>query len=701
MPNRLISARSLYLRQHADNPVDWYPWGEEAFRAARERDCPILVSIGYSACHWCHVMERESFSDPAVAEFLNAHFVSIKVDREEHPEVDAQYMEVAQLLSGHGGWPLNVFLTPELHPFFAGTYFPPTRWAGLPSFLDVLQAVVDAWQHRRLEVNRQAAELHQLLSEASRQIDGGQEQLDLSVLEAAERKLADSFDPSGGGFGPAPKFPHPSTVRFLLTRAAVMESKSCLGMAVKTLDAMALGGMHDHIGGGFHRYATDQHWLIPHFEKMLYDNALLARAYVEAYRYTQRPLYAQVARSTLDYLLRDMARPGGGFYSSQDADSEGQEGKFYLWSLQEVKQLLGPRADLFADFYHIRSNGLFEGMNIPNLVGSYDRLLALPESERIVLEQNLAECRATLLAARMERIPPSRDEKILLSWNAFVAEALLWAGRVLSEPRYLSAGETTLNFLLENLWPGQKHMYHCWYEGQGLGPPLLEDVAALAVALTTAYETTLKPEYLQHAYRLAEMILEHYFDPHTATFYMTEPQHPGVLSRRLDYLDNPTPSGTSLVAELLLRLGHLLAEPSFLQTAQRSLAALSGWMSRTPQGVGHALLVAQQMAVPYSSWVVVLPTEASDSSTSSDPLPDFLTGYFTSFLPGAILAVAAKHSFTSSSCLLQDRIFAHRPPVNHLPTLYLCQAGGCQPPVTGREAILAQIATHAKHPSSY
>ena len=696
MPNRLSSSKSLYLRQHAENPVDWYPWGEEAFEAARQRNCPIFLSIGYSACHWCHVMERESFSDPKVAAFLNEHFVPIKVDREEHPEVDAQYMEAVQALTGHGGWPLNVFLTPDLQPFYGGTYFPPVAWGGMPAFLDVLRAVAETWRERRQEILDQAAKLTAFLTKISQTINGGREKLDSGVLEKAENQLFQNFDRRWGGFGPAPKFPHPSILRFLLTRAAVADSQTSLTMAVKTLDAMASGGIHDHIGGGFHRYSTDGQWLVPHFEKMLYDNALLARAYVDAYRYTQNPFYARVARSTLEYLLRDLARPGGGFYSSEDADSEGQEGKFYLWTLKEVKDTLGSRAELFVDFYDIREHGVFEGYNIPNLIRSYDRLLSLPENDREVLERELAECRAQLLGVRSRRVRPARDEKILLSWNSFTVEALFWAGWALGEDRYLAAGEATLQFLLENFWPEEMQIYHCWIDGEPMFPALLEDVAGLGVALLAGFQASGNSEYLDRAYRLAELVLDKFYDPQTSTFFMTASGQPAGLYRRLDYLDNPTPSGTSLAAELFIGLGQLGGEHRFIATAERALAALSGWMERNPLGVGHALFVLQSLSVPVSSWVVSLPASDRTLSSPKETAAELFSIFFSSFIPGAVLAVGLEGSPEAARGEYLSRIFANRPAVDGQPTLYLCRGTTCQSPVVGLPAIAGKITDHAK-----
>jgi len=688
MPNRLISSKSPYLRQHAENPVDWYPWGEEAFRKAKELDRPIFLSIGYSACHWCHVMERESFSDPEVAEFLNRHFVSIKVDREEHPAVDAQYMEAVQLLTGRGGWPLTVFLTPDLQPFYGGTYFPPRARGGMPGFLDVLRAVADAWQNRREEVVGQADKLTILVSDVSGTLAGKADRPEKTTAELAERALAHGFDSHWGGFGAAPKFPHPSLLRFLLLRYAAASSQIALFMALKTLDSMAAGGIHDHIGGGFHRYSTDAQWLVPHFEKMLYDNALLARAYLDAFRLTERPLYEDVTRRTLDYLLRDMARPGGGFYSSEDADSEGEEGKFYLWDYQEIREILGNRADLFIEYYDIRRQGNFEGRNIPNLISSQDRLDQLDAQQRENIEKELAACREILFEARNRRVRPGRDDKILLNWNAFTVDTLFWAGRALGESRYIEAARQTLDFLLATFWiDGQ--LFHSWCEGELQGPAVLDDHAALGVTLLSGYETTANASYLEQAYRLAEGILERFRDPQSGAFFMTTADHPHLLCRQLDYFDNPTPSGTALTVELLLRLGHLLGETRFLDHAEQALAGLSGWMQRAPMGVGHALLCLQTLAIGWTSWVFRLP----DTAALSGEWPDFLREYFRRYIPASVTAIGAANDHVAGS--MCERIFRDRDPVDGHATLYLCHGSRCEPPLVGEDGIRNAIVSRS------
>jgi uncharacterized protein YyaL (SSP411 family) len=695
MPNRLINEKSPYLREHADNPVDWYPWGEEAFRRAKELNRPIFLSIGYSACHWCHVMERESFADSEVADFLNGHFVPIKVDREEHPAIDAQYMEAVQIITGRGGWPLSVFLTPDLQPFFGGTYWPRNPRLGMPGFLDVLHAVAEAWATRRDEILAEADKVTVLLTDISNTLPGRHQTCDESTLQKAEAILAQEFDPQWGGFGVAPKFPHPSVVRYLLTRSVLAGSQTALTMALVTLDGMAQGGIYDHLGGGFHRYSTDGMWLVPHFEKMLYDNALLARAYLDAYRLTRRDRYAQVARETLDYLLREMRHSDGGFYASQDADSDGCEGQFYLWTLDEVRDVLGPAADRFATFYGITAGGSFEGKNIPNRIQSAARWAELPPNEQAHLENEMADLRRQLRESRERRAPPARDDKIILAWNAFAADALLLAGRVFDSSEYLAAGMATLDFLLTQLRDESGTLYHSWCQGTRGTPAILDDEAALAVALITGYETTARTEWLEIGVALVEDILRRFHDSRTGVFFMTSQDEPHLLCRRLDYFDSPTPSGTALAAEAMLRLGNLLTEPSYMERAEAALRPLAGWMQKSPIGVGHALYLRQAIVQPWKSWVFVFPHGKAISTERCEilsPASNWLSSILRSFDPTRVLAIV-EEGLTSQrrDAGHLSRIVSGRTAVNGQATLYVCEEGSCISPIVGDEEIEKHI----------
>ncbi|HWL09349.1 MAG TPA: thioredoxin domain-containing protein, partial [Planctomicrobium sp.] len=453
--NRLAQETSPYLLQHAYNPVDWFPWGPEAFEKAKQEDKPIFLSIGYSACHWCHVMERESFENESIAKFLNENFVSIKVDREERPDLDQIYMSAVQLITRRGGWPMSVFLTPDAAPFYGGTYWPPTSRLGMPGFPDILHKLNDYWRTKRDEVITSSAELVNAVSDMSapvfEDVPLGEE-----TLRHAMRELIESADRRHGGFGGAPKFPHPMDIRVLLRGWKRFGEEAALDVALFTLRKMANGGIYDHLGGGFHRYSTDAMWLVPHFEKMLYDNALLVPAYLEAYQITQDPQFETVIRETLDYVLREMTSPEGGFYATQDADSEGEEGKFFVWSEQEIRQALGDReAELFNDCYDVTPRGNWEGKTILNRPRAWGEIATLHGISIDELHRRLAICRQTLFELRGHRIAPGRDDKILTGWNGMMITAMAQAGLILNEPRYRDAAVQACDFLLENLFDSQ------------------------------------------------------------------------------------------------------------------------------------------------------------------------------------------------------------------------------------------------------
>lgn len=707
MPNRLIHEKSPYLRQHAHNPVDWFPWGEEALARAAGENRPIFLSIGYSACHWCHVMERESFEDAEIAAYLNEHFVCIKVDREELPAVDALYMEAVQVITGHGGWPLSVFLTPELRPFYGGTYWPARPRDGMPGFLDVLRAVVEAWEKRREQAMEQAEKMAVLLEDLSQSIpaaaSAGQ-----SAAELAERTLLRGFDASYGGFSPAPKFPHPSVLRFLMLRARWCGSKQAERMAAVTLDAMAAGGIYDHLGGGFHRYSTDPVWLVPHFEKMLYDNAVLARAYLDAYRLFRRPFYAQVVRETLDYLLRDMRHPGGGFFASEDADSEGEEGKFYLWEPAEVLETLGPAlGERFCRAYDVNRHGNFEGKSILNRLRYLEDGRFSPPPDEAEHDEELNRARRQLLARRSLRVRPGRDEKILLGWNALAVDALCWAGVVLEEDRYADAAAACAEFLLAAFVAGENRLCRTWSEGLARFPAVLEDYAALSVALISLYETQVDERRIDEAVRWVDVILSAFRDPATGAFFQTAPEHPHVLVRRLDFFDNPTPSGTALTVEALLRLGHLTGESRYLEAADQALQALNGWMRQSPIGLGHALYARQLRDLPWTEWVFVIP-EAGDVAPAHDPASPSqrldsaeawlrrLHRHYPAPSVTALRRVDEQGRPLGPVSPHLDPIFAGRAAREGEITLYRCRGFRCEEPVHGEQAVAAEVDRRAQ-----
>ncbi|HKD35689.1 MAG TPA: thioredoxin domain-containing protein, partial [Pirellulales bacterium] len=506
MPNHLATETSPYLLQHKDNPVDWYPWGPKALERAKAEQKPIFLSIGYSACHWCHVMEHESFENPRIARLLNEHFVSIKVDREERPDLDQIYMNAVQMLTGRGGWPMSVFLTPDLQPFYGGTYWPDSPRGGMPGFDQVLDAVAAAWRDRREEMTAQADELTKHLRGSAIPAAGDGE-LSERLLRQAETALERSFDPRHGGFGGAPKFPHPMDLRLLLRVWKRNQRDSMLQVITTTLDKMAAGGIYDHLGGGFHRYSVDDRWLVPHFEKMLYDNALLAAAYVEGYLATGRADYARVARETLDYILRDMTDPAGGIYSTEDADSEGEEGKFYVWTPSEIAAVLGPSAaEIFCYVYDVTDEGNFEHKSILNLPKTIEQCARIKQLDADKLRTDLAEWRAKLLAARGNRIRPGRDDKVLVSWNGLAIDALAQAAGALDEPRYLAAAKSAADFILTRMSRPDGRLLHTW-RGEAKLDAYLDDYAALCNGLVSLYEAGFDEHYIDEAVRLAKIML--------------------------------------------------------------------------------------------------------------------------------------------------------------------------------------------------
>ena len=487
MPNHLAGESSPYLLQHKDNPVDWYPWGPEALGRARAEQKPIFLSIGYSACHWCHVMEHESFENPRIARLVNEHFIPIKVDREERPDLDQIYMNAVQMLTGRGGWPMSMFLTPDLQPFYGGTYWPDTSRGGMPGFDQVLEAVAAAWRDRRGEMTAQAAELTQHLRAAPIPV-ATEGELSDRLLRQAETALERTFDPRHGGFGGAPKFPHPMDLRLLLRIWKRKPRDSVLQVVTTTLDKMAAGGIYDHLGGGFHRYSVDERWLVPHFEKMLYDNALLVGAYTEAFLASGPADYARVARETLDYLLRDMTDPAGGIYSTEDADSEGEEGKFYVWTPAEVEAVLGPAAaEIFCYVYDVSDAGNFEHSNILNLPKTIEQCAKIKQLDPDKLRADLAAWRAKLLEARGKRVRPGRDDKVLVSWNGLAIDALALAAGALDEPRYLAAAIAAADFILTRMRRPDGRLLHTW-RGEAKLDAYLDDYAALVGGLVSLYE---------------------------------------------------------------------------------------------------------------------------------------------------------------------------------------------------------------------
>ena len=588
--NKLSHEISPYLLQHAGNPVHWEPWGAEALGRAVAEQKPIFLSIGYSACHWCHVMAHESFEDPAIADLLNRDFICIKVDREERPDLDQVYMEAVQAMAGQGGWPMSVFLTPEQKPFFGGTYWPPSAHGGMPGFGEVVAAVAAAWRQRRGDVLQQAEHAVEYLQ---RQliVAGEPATLDAAPLEAAEAELFQTFDQRHGGFGPAPKFPHATALKLLLTRWRRSRHHEVLAMVTATLDRMAAGGIYDHLGGGFHRYSVDAQWLVPHFEKMLYDNAMLADCYLDAWQATGRSDYRRVVCETLDYVLRDMTDGQGGFYSAEDADSEGEEGRFYVWTPGEIEAVLGrERAAVFGKVYDISESGNFDGRNILHLAKPICVCAKMLGRVAAELEAELGEDRARLLAARAQRVRPGRDDKVLTSWNGLMIDAMARAGAALDEPRYGAAAAAAANFLLRELRDGEGRLLHCWRAGQARHEAFLDDHASLSIALLTLYETQGQRRWLDEAARLADVILARFADEAGGGFYYTARDHEPLIVRKKDLLDTPVPSSTGLAVTALLRLARHTGRDEYRRAAEATLSNCVALMVRASSGVGQLLL---------------------------------------------------------------------------------------------------------------
>jgi uncharacterized protein len=568
MPNRLASETSPYLLQHADNPVDWYPWGEEAFARARAEDKPLLVSIGYAACHWCHVMERESFEDPDVASVMNSSFVCVKVDREERPDVDAIYMDAVQAMTGQGGWPLNAFLTPDGVPFWAGTYFPPEPRHGMPAWRDVLRALADAWSSQRAEIDAAAGRILPRLAGAAA-LEAPEGEISAGVFDAAVSSLRRAFDGVNGGWGGAPKFPAASVIEFLLARREPE-------MPLQTLRRMASGGIYDQIGGGFARYSVDAQWIVPHFEKMLYDNALLARAYLHAWQVTGEPLFHRVCTETLDWAMRELRQDEGGFASSLDADSEGVEGKFYVWTPAQVRSALPAElAEVAIAYYGITEEGNFEGASIP--------VRATPDPP------SLPEIKSALLAARSSRVWPGLDDKRLTSWNALMISALADAGAALERADYVAAAVACARFIETELRDASGGLLRTFNRGRAKFPAFLEDHAYLLEAYLTLYEATFDAAWFVRARELADVILERFHDRERGGFFSTAGADPHLIARRKDLEDAPIPSGASAACFGLLRLARLTGESAYEDAAVSLIRLLHTVAPQHPLAFGHLL----------------------------------------------------------------------------------------------------------------
>lgn len=669
--NRLIHETSPYLRQHAHNPVDWYPWGPEALTRARELDRPIFLSIGYSACHWCHVMEHESFEDPEVGQLLGEHFISIKVDREERPDLDQIYMTAVQILTQHGGWPMSMFLTPDLKPFYGGTYFPPQDRYNLPSFKRLVQSLAQAWKTKRKEIEEGAGNLTENVRLWMR-LEQTEGTLGPDLLRNALRQLSARFDPRFGGFGAAPKFPHPMELRLLLRLWKRFGDDAALSMANLTLDCMARGGMYDHLGGGFHRYSTDARWLVPHFEKMLYDNALLSVTYLESFQATGNPFYREVVEETLAYVLREMTSPEGPFYSTQDADSEGEEGKFFVWTREEVEKILGPEeAGLFASVYDVTAEGNWEGHSILNRSRSYTqeaRLLKVPEEE---LRRRLGASKEKLFEVRGKRIWPGRDEKILTAWNGLMIAAFAQAAQVLEKPEYAAAATRAADFLLTRMRaPDGRLLRTTSASAQPKLNAYLEDYAYLIDALVSLYETTFEPRWIASALDLARVMSEQFWDTQDGGFFFTGKDHENLIARTKDPHDNATPSGNSMAVTGLLRLHKLTGQADLLEKAQKTLELYRGLLASSPLAAGQMLVALDFFLGPVQEFAVV--------GEDAEKVLRFLR---QAFRPNKVVAWKKTGKGEQGIKLLEGKT------AQGGVTTYICQDFTCQAPLVGLEAL--------------
>ncbi|MBI3743381.1 MAG: thioredoxin domain-containing protein [Chloroflexi bacterium] len=681
MPNHLANETSPYLLQHKDNPVDWYAWGPEALAKAQANDMPIMLSIGYSACHWCHVMEHESFEDPQTAEIMNALFVNIKVDREERPDLDSIYMQAVQSLTGHGGWPMTVFLTPDGKPFYGGTYFPNEPRHGMPSFTEVLKSVADAYHNRRGEVLQGAGQLAQQLQVGvARQASG--EMLSGAVLQQAAQRLASNFDWDNGGFGTAPKFPQAMSLEFLMRSHKRQGDARLLQMVEHTLTHMARGGIYDHLGGGFHRYSVDAHWLVPHFEKMLYDNALLAGVYLHGWQLTGNAFYRRVCEETCDFVLRDMRDRRGGFYSTLDADSEGEEGKFYVWMPAEVEALLGKDdARLFNAYYDVTAKGNFEGHNILNVPVEMAEVVRQQGVDESRLRDAVERSKRILWQARERRVHPGRDEKVLTAWNGMMLKSLAEAAAAFGRKDYLDAAVANGNFLFSSLRKDGR-VLRTWKDGQAKLLGYLEDYANLIDGLIALHAATFDRRWLDEARGLADDMVRLFRDASTGLFYDTGSDHEQLVVRPRDIFDNATPSGGAVAADVLLRLGVLLGDQRYQPIAAESLRCVAPFMTNYPNGFAHWLGALDfYLSKPLEIAIAGAPT---DSATRS--LAEVV---FKRYLPNKVVAGWNPSSGSSGSKgipLLEGRTL-----IDGKPAAYVCENYACQLPATTAEELGRQL----------
>lgn len=673
--NRLIHETSPYLLQHAYNPVDWYPWGEEALSRAKREDKPILLSIGYSACHWCHVMEKESFENEAIARIMNERFINIKVDREERPDLDELYMNAVQAMTGGGGWPMTVFLTPDLVPFHGGTYFPPEDRMGMPGFPKVLLTVSNYYQAHRNEVARVAHQMEEALHRMV-EIHPSQGSLDLGLLAKAFQVIAQQFDPDHGGFGRAPKFPNSMLLSFLLRYWKGSGEATALRMVEMTLEKMANGGIYDHLGGGFHRYSVDERWQIPHFEKMLYDNALLSRTYFEAYQATQKERFQQIGEEILDYVLREMKSPEGGFYSTQDADSEGEEGKFFVWRREEIKEVLGKeRGTPFCAYYGVTPRGNFEEgasvLHVATPLEKVSELYGIPIAE---LEALLREGRRRLFAEREKRVKPGRDEKILTSWNGLMVSGLVDGFKLTGKAEYLEGAERTIQFILEGA-AKQGYLMRVFNRGRWHVKGYSEDYAFLIQALIDLYEATFEVKYLKEANELNERMIHQFWDERDGGFFFTGKGGEALIARSKNPYDHAIPSANSVALSNLLRLGYLTGNESLRHKAEQILQLFYNFLSEHPAGFA-------QMLSGLSFFLH--PEEIAIIGSKRDPRTlSLVNEVYQAFSPNKILSLRDPEEPFEGNWFP----FVMDKGIPEVPTAFVCKGFTCLPPVQNEKEL--------------
>lgn len=684
--NHLIHETSPYLLQHAHNPVDWYPWGEEALHKSKKEDKPVFLSIGYSSCHWCHVMEEESFENEEIASILNKHFVSIKVDREERPDLDEIYMNAVQMLTGSGGWPMSVFLTPELKPFYGGTYFPPETRYGKTGFKNLLRSIAEAWKSNRDDIGKNAMLFVDKINHYSANTSGSKESLSKEILQQGVTDLTAAYDPQYGGFGAAPKFPQTMALEFLMRMYVHTKDEKIVAMVSHTLDKMASGGMYDHLGGGFHRYSTDRKWLVPHFEKMLYDNALLADLYLKAFQLTKKQRYKNVASEILDYVLREMTDSSGGFHSSQDADTKGEEGKFYAWTYEEIIEALGKKdGDLFSGYYSIRKQNASTSHEILNI----DQNILHKKTDQLPAEYNpdlinkIQTLRDSLYNIRNKRHKLNKDGKIITAWNALMISSFANAFQAFGDSRYLSAAEKAARFILSEMYDNG-NLLRIYRKGIAKQPAFLNDYAFFISSLITLYETTFDINWLIEAEKLTERMIEKFWDTSSGGFFFTSASHKNLITRTKPIYDGSIPSGNSIAAYALLRLSKLRDNKGYYAKAEKTLNTFSEEIAGIPRGY-MAMLNAADFYFNRPKEIAFI------GERNSNGLNSLLNALHSEFVPNKV--VSFNQNTNGENLTIENKIplLRNKKSIDGKATVYVCRNFTCREPVTDTESFMKLI----------